>query len=241
VNLDTGRRGTLPPRKDERGFALFFQALSFAVLAAISPSALLVMTMYLGSANPRKTATAYVAGAVLMTIVTAVAALVLIRAVGLAQPSQHAPRYGLRLGIGILALATAAFVIRRKRPADGQRKNGLMSRLIAEPSPATAFLAGLLLFAPGATFLAAVQVVATARVGPVVTTVTLLAIVIVSLLIVLLPLAGYLAAPQATTRRLGAVNAWVRAYGKQLLVIALLVAGVALILDGAVGLISRSH
>jgi hypothetical protein len=218
---------------------LFLQAASFAILAAISPSALLVMTLYLGSPNPRKTATAYVAGAALMTIVTAVAALVLIRAVGLAQPSQHATRYGLRLGIGLLAVATAAFVIRRKPAGNPQSKHGFMSRLVAEPTPRTAFLAGVLLFAPGATFLASVQVVATAREGPVVTSITLLTIVVISLLIVLLPLVGYLAAPDATTRRLGAVNRWVRAYGKQLLVLALLIAGTALILDGAVGLITR--
>jgi len=216
---------------------LFLQAASFAVLAAISPSALLVMTLYLGSPTPRRTATAYVAGAVLMTIVTAVGALVLIRAVGLAQPSQHAPRYGLRLGIGILALATAAFVIKRKRPQNPQSNGGFMSRLVAAPTPRTAFLAGMVLFAPGATFLAAVQVIATAREGPAVTSITLLAIVFISLLIVLLPLVGYLAAPEATSRRLGAVNTWVRAYGKQLLVLALLVAGAALIIDGALGLL----
>jgi Sap, sulfolipid-1-addressing protein len=221
---------------------LFLQAAGFALLAAVSPSALLIMTVYLGSGNPRKTATAYVAGAVLMTIITAVGALVLIRAVGLAQPSQHAPRYGLRLGVGVLALASAAFVITRKRPADGtaqaQRKRGFMSRLIAEPSPATAFVAGVALFAPSATFLAAVQVVATAREGIAVTTVTLLVITVLALLIVLLPLAGYLAAPEATTRRLGAVNQWLRAYGRTILVIAMLVAGSALILDGVLGLTS---
>jgi hypothetical protein len=219
---------------------VFFQAVSFAVLATISPSALLVMTVYLGSASPRQNALAYVAGAALMTCVTAVALLVLIRAVGLDQPSQHAPRYGLRLGIGILALISAAVVIRRKPPAAGQGKRGFMSRLISEPTPKTAFVAGLLLFGPSATFLAAIQVVATAREGLVLTSVTLIIISVISLLIVLLPLAGYLAAPEATARRLGAVNMWVRAHGKQLLVIALMVAGTALILDGAVGLISRS-
>jgi hypothetical protein len=219
---------------------LFFQAVSFAVLAAISPSALLVMTVYLGSASPRQNALAYVAGAALMTLVTAVALLVLIRAVGLNQPSQHAPRYGLRLGIGVLALISAAVVIRRKPPAAGKSKRGFMSRLISEPTPKTAFVAGLLLFGPSATFLAAVQVVATAREGLVVTSATLVAVSVISMLIVLLPLAGYLKAPEATTYRLGAVNSWVRARGKQLLVIAFLVAGTALILDGAVGLISGS-
>jgi hypothetical protein len=219
---------------------LFLQAAGFGLLAAVSPSALLIMTMYLGSGNPRKTATSYVAGAVLMTVITAVGALVLIRAVGLDHPNEHAPRYGLRLGVGILALATVAFVVMRKRPAQGsgqrQGTRGFMTRLVADPSPKTAFVAGVVLFAPSATFLAAVQVVATAREGIAVTTVTLLVIMVLALLIVLLPLASYLAAPEATTRRLGAINRWVRAYGRTILVIALLVAGTALILDGVLGL-----
>jgi hypothetical protein len=50
-------------------------------------------------------------------------------------------------------------------------------------------------------------VVATAREGIAVTTVTLLVIMVLALLIVLLPLASYLAAPEATTRRLGLTNA----------------------------------
>jgi hypothetical protein len=66
---------------------VFAQAAGFAVLAALSPTALLVMAVFLGSANPRTT---------------------------------------------------------------------------ARPRPATAFAVGLILFVPSATFIAAVQVVATA-------------------------------------------------------------------------------
>src|ERR1700689_1204914 len=112
------------------------------------------MAVYLGAANPRTTALMYLAGAILMTIVTAVAALFIIRATGLDQPRQHDARYGLRLGLGILcAIAAAVGALRKPRPPpdpDRPRK-GIVSRLIAAPSPRTAFVSGLLLFAPGAT------------------------------------------------------------------------------------------
>jgi len=74
------------------------QAAGFAVLAAVSPTALLVMAVFLGSENPRKIALLYVTGAVIMTVAMALAFLFILRATGFNQPRQHDPRYGLRLG-----------------------------------------------------------------------------------------------------------------------------------------------
>jgi hypothetical protein len=122
---------------------VFAQAAGFAVLAALSPTALLVMAVFLGSANPRTTALLYVAGATLMTVVMAVAVLFILRGAGLNQPHEHAPRYGLRLGLGVLALASAAFVARRRRrepepgavPDPGKKKPGLITRLTSRRGP----------------------------------------------------------------------------------------------------------
>jgi hypothetical protein len=234
------------------------QAAGFAVLAAISPTSLLVMAVFLGSANPRTTALLYVAGAMLMTVAMAVAVLFVIRATGLNQPHQHDPRYGLRLGLGFLALVAAAVVARRaRRSALAMRAQasvaatpaaatpaaatagvgpGFVSRLVAEPKPSTAFAVGLLLFAPSATFIAAVQVVATSQASVATTTLALVIVVVITGLIVWLPLLTYLAAPAATTRRLKALNGWLRANGRVLLMSALAVCGLALIISSSVSL-----
>jgi hypothetical protein len=216
------------------------QATGFALLAAISPTALLVMAVFLGSANPRRTALMYVAGAVLMTVVMAVAILYLLRGTGLDQPREREPRYALRFGLGVVALAAAVVVSRRRRPLpaadEGEaRRPGLVARLSASPSPRTAFLLGVLLFAPSTTFIAAVQVVATANAGVPVTAGAILVVVILTAATVWLPLLAYLAAPDATTRALGAANAWLRARGRALVIGGLSVAGTILVVNGALG------
>jgi len=211
------------------------QAAGFAFLAAISPTALLVMAVFLGSAKPRETALAYVAGAIVMSVAMAVTLLVVIRVAGLDQPRDHDPRYGLRLAIGVLALAAAVVVIRR-HPRPAGSGSGIISRLIARPSAGSAFAAGLILFAPSATFIAAIQVVATARTRVPGTVLGLVIVVIVSVLIVWLPLAAFLSAPEATTHWLSAFNGWLRARGKVLAACALAVGGVILLIDGILGL-----
>jgi hypothetical protein len=216
------------------------EAAGFALLAAISPTALLVMAVFLSSASPRQTAVMYVAGATVMTVAMAVAVLFVLRATGLNQPRQHDPRYGLRLGLGVVALIAAGVIAWQGRNAvtteSGSAERGMMSRLVARPTAAAAFAAGLVLFAPSATFIAAVQVIATANADVPVTVLGLVIVVVVTVLVVWLPLMTYLAAPGTTTVRLTLLNGWLRARGRTLVIGGLTIAGIILIVNGALGL-----
>ena len=222
------------------------QAAGLAVLAAVSPTALLVMAVFLGSANPRSTALAYVAGAMIMTVVMAITVLLVLRGIGLNQPREREPRYGLRLGLGILALTTGVILLRRGLPqpaspdqAQQKQKQGLIGRLTAHPRPGLAFVAGLILFLPSATFVASVQVVASANASTEATALALIVVVAISALIVWLPLLGYLARPEATVRRLRMLNAWLRAHGRAITVYGLLIGGIVLTISGSLGVASR--
>ncbi len=217
------------------------QAAGFAVLAAVSPTALLVMAVFLGSAHPRETALMYLAGAVAMTVAMAVAVLLVLRGTGLNQPRQHDPRYGLRLALGVIALAVSYYLTRRKAPGPAApgaqpKRPGLVARLTASPTPRTAFLLGLLLFAPSATFIAAVQVIATANEGVPITAAAMLVVIVLTVLTVWLPLLTYLAFPEQTTRLLRNANEWLRVHGRVIAVGALWIAGVVLVVNGALGL-----
>ncbi len=217
------------------------QAAGLAVLAAISPTALLVAAVYLGSARPRQTLLLYLLGALVMSVVMAAVVLAVLRAGGFSLPHHRTPRFGLRLALGVLLLAGGVILASRKRkpPDPDKPQSGLTARLIANPAPYTAFLAGILIFAPGVTFIAAVQVVATARASLDVTVTALAVIVVINVSLVWLPLLGYLAAPGPTTRWLVAFNAWLRRNGRLILAAAMVTAGLIVALNGLIGVITK--
>jgi Sap, sulfolipid-1-addressing protein len=214
------------------------QAAGLALLSALSPTALLIAAIYLGSARPGLTSMFYLAGAVAMSLVMGVVVLLVLRSAGLNHPDQHAARYGLRLCLGIVLLAAAVFVAARKpRQPDPAKAHGLVSRMVAEPAPLSAFLVGLLVFAPGVTFIAALQVIATASAGPDLTSLAVILVVVINVLLVWLPIMLHLIAPTATERRLKAFNHWIRAHGTTVLIGVLIVAGGIMIFDGIYGLV----
>jgi hypothetical protein len=217
---------------------MLIQAAGLALLAALSPTALLIAAVYLGSARPRLVTAFYLAGAVLMSLIMGVILLVILRSANLQRPAEHTPRYELRLVLGILILAAAVVVARRKpRPPDPDKPpKGIVSKLVADPGPLSAFLVGLLIFAPGVSFLAAVQVIATARASFDLTAIALITVVVINVLLVWVPIVIHLVAPEFATRYLTAFNGWLRAHGKLILICVLVAVGGIMVVNGIYGL-----
>jgi len=219
---------------------MLLQAAGLALLAALSPTALLVAAVYLGSARPRLVTAFYLAGAVLMSLIMGVILLVALRNANLQRPGEHTPRYELRLVLGILLLAAAVVVARRQpRPPDPDKPpKGIVAKMVADPKPRSAFLVGLLIFAPGVSFLAAVQVIATAQASFDLTAIALILVVVINVLLVWLPIVIHLVAPGVATRYLTAFNGWLRAHGKLILICVLAVVGGIMIINGIYGLVA---
>ena len=216
---------------------MILQAAGLALLAALSPTTLLVSAVYLGSARPRLVGAAYLVGAIVMSLIMGLVVIAILRNTGLNHHRQRTPRYGLRLGLGLLMLAAGAVVARRKpKLPDPDKKQGLVSRMIANPAPGSAFAVGLLLFAPGITFIAAVQVIATANADVELTTVAIIVVVVINAALVWLPLLVHIFAPGATTRYLTAFNGWLRANGNKILIAVLIVGGLIVAGNGIFGL-----
>ena len=217
---------------------MLIQAAGFALLAALSPTAVLVSTVLLGSANPQRTVLIYVAGAIVMTAIVATIVFVLLRSGHLYQPKERQPRYGVRLGLGLAMLLVCAYLRRRgpKRGDPASKNKGIISRLISRPGAKTAFAVGLLVYTPSLTFIAAVQVVATAKASVPVDIVALASVIVITVAFAWLPLILYLLAPDQTARLLRGLDGWLRSHGYVLTVAALLIGGIALTVNGLLGL-----
>jgi hypothetical protein len=220
---------------------MLIQAAGLALIASLSPTALLVAAVYLGSARPRLTAVFYLTGAVVMSLVMGIVLLLVLRSANLSRPDNYTPRYGLRLGLGILLVVVAAVIARRPaRSADPDNaQRGIVDRLVANPGPVSAFLVGVLVFAPGVTFLAALQVIATAQASLDMTALALLIVVVINVLLVWLPIVLYLAVPELTTRYLKNFNNWLRTHARAILCVVMAVAGVIMVANGSYGLAVR--
>lgn len=220
---------------------MFEEAAGLALLAAISPTVMLMAMLYLGSRRPGQNTFWFLLGGIAIVTVIGVAALIAIRAGGLSLPGHHQTRYGLRLGLGLLAIA-AAVVLGLRMPAERKPKEpkgksrSPVQRLTAEPRPLTAFVVGVFMFGPSMTFLAAVQVVATDKVSPAETIGAMVMIVVLVVSFAWLPLLGYLIAPDATVRGLHAIEAALRRHRKMIMVSAIGVIGVLLTIQGIAGL-----
>jgi hypothetical protein len=220
------------------------QATGFAFLAAVTPAALLVAAVYLGTADPRKTMLFYLAGAVVMTAVIGVIVILALRAGHLNLPHHRTPRYALRLGLGVVAVSAGVVAARRKPKPPGsatsKKKPSLTTRLLDRPSPLTAFTVGLILFLPGVTYIAAASVIATARTSDAGTAGDLALIVVIAVLCAWVPYVLHLIAPDPTTRVLRKFNNWLGAHSRVLVAGALEVAGVILVVNGILGLTGTS-
>ncbi len=215
------------------------QAIGFAFLAALSPTALIVATVFLASADPRRTSLSFLFGALAITVVAGVIVFVALRAGGLAHAAEREPRYGLRLGLGALAFAAIPVVLRRKpSPVKAGQQPGVVSRLVARPAPRAAFAVGLLVFSPSLTFIAAVQVIATAEEGTALVALAAILVIVIAVLLAWVPLVLHLFTPDATNRKLKAIDGWLRQNGRAVAVAGLAVAGVALVVNGVAGLTS---
>jgi Sap, sulfolipid-1-addressing protein len=217
---------------------MVLQAAGLAVLASLSPTALLIASIFLGSARPRLTAGFYLVGAVIMTVVMGVVLIVVLRSLDLNSAAEHTPRYGFRLGLGVMLLATGVAIAMRKprEPSPRGAPQGFVTRLAARPAPASAFIAGVVVFAPGASFLAAVQVIATARASIDLTVLAFAIVVVINVLLVWVPLLVHLAAPRLTTRYLTRFNEWLRVHGRVILTWVLIVVGAIMAGNGIYGL-----
>jgi Sap, sulfolipid-1-addressing protein len=219
--------------------------LVLALAAAISPTILAVVIVVLRSPRPRRLLAAYLFGGLLTSIAVGIAIVTSLKELDVLAGSSPAADPLVNLTVGVLALIVAYVLAtdrdaqleerRRERRASRPSRDPWSQRVLERGTAPIAFAVGVALNLPGAFYLVALKDIAQGQHG---TGSEVFAIVVFNLIMFALaelPLLGYLFAPEATQRRVGAFNEWLGRHARQIVIALATTMGVYLVARGVVG------
>jgi hypothetical protein len=226
--------------------------LSLAAMA--NPTLIAAVTVMLLLPEPKRLMLGYLLGAYLTAITIG---LVIVFTLSGSSTTGGEPSVGPveDIVIGSLALALA-FVLRtgRDRPFEERRRakkeakleakreagkptESLPLRLLGKGNPWVTFLVGAALSFPGVSYLAALTRMHKLNASTVVTVLLVVGFVLVELLLLEVPLLGYVFAPEGTQQKVNAFRSWIARSGRTAVVIGATVIGVWLLIRGVVSLL----
>jgi hypothetical protein len=211
------------------------QAIPLALIASLYPFGLAVVLLLAEAERYKGRVTVFLAGAAICTLAIGFAVVFALHGAGLGQQSEQSPRYGLRIGIGVVFVVVAAILARRppkpKKSGESKvthaaRNGGLIAVLVA----------GILLYLPSPTYLSALQEVGSSKLSPTATVAWVIIVVAITLITIWVPVLVIVLAPDWSKPKLAALNSWLSRNSRTLLIVVLAVLGVWQIIDGIVGL-----
>jgi Sap, sulfolipid-1-addressing protein len=225
------------------------QVFLLSLTAALNPVLVGASTVMLLLPNPKRLMLGYLLGALMTSITLGLVIVFALKGSGTVSTTQNTINPAVDLALGVLLL-TAAFVLgtgRDKRIAERrQARKGpkedkgppRWQQALSKGSARDTFVVGALLTLPGASYLAGLHHIEDQKLS---TTATVLAVVgfnLIMLILLELPLLGYVVAPDWTPGAVERAKAWVGRNGHRAAVIALTALGVALLIKGIAGLVS---
>jgi Sap, sulfolipid-1-addressing protein len=241
------------------------QVFLLSLTAALNPVLVGASTVMLLLPNPKRLMLGYLLGALMTSITLGLVIVFALKGSGTVSTTQNTINPAVDLALGALLL-TAAFVLgtgrdkqitERRQARKGPKEDKGPPRwqqALSKGSARDTFVVGALLTLPGASYLAGLHHIEDQRLSTTATVLTVVGFNLIMLILLELPLLGYVVAPDWTPGAVerakawvgrnghqGAVQrakAWVGRNGHQAAVIALTVLGAALLIKGIAGLVS---
>ncbi len=217
-----------------------------ALTAALNPSLLAAVTIMLALPNPKRLLVGYLLGA---SITSVTCGLVLVFALpdsSTTDTARHtiSPAVDLVLGSLILLVIGAFASQRERRRAWAERRRAKAKdkapprwkRTLSRGSARDTFIVGVLLSFPGASYIAGMTLLSKQNLSDPVTVLVVIAFNAVMLILLELPLIGYVVRPESTAATVDRFGAWVTRSGPRILVRGGAFIGCALILRGLLSL-----
>ena len=160
-----------------------------------------------------------------------------LRDAGVDHSSGQTPRYGLEVAIGALFLVAAVVLARHTPKPKPDAGPSRVTKAVTGSGILAVFVAGIAMYTPSPTYLAALEVIDSSKLSDAATSVWIIIVVLLLLITIEVPILLYWLAPGWTVPRLSALNGWLSRNGRNFFAIVLAVLGVWELTRGLVGLL----
>lgn len=221
------------------------RVFALSLVSALNPTLLAATTLMLALLKPKRLLSGYLAGAMVTSLTCGMVLVFTLHDTGASSTAKRTVNPALNVFLGVVIL-TVAFVIgtgrdtRRRARAERKREEAKdkppprWKRVLSEGSARDTFLVGLLLSFPGASYIAGMDKLSKQNLGTVATVLSVIGFNIIMLLLLEVPLLGYVTSPKRTAVAVARLNNSLRSHGARAALIASIVIGVLLIARGIV-------
>jgi hypothetical protein len=226
------------------------QIFLLSLTAALNPTLLAATTVMLVLPSPKRLLLGYLLGAMMTSITLGlVIVFALSGSSSTTSTAKHTLNPAVDVALGALILVIA-FVVgtgrdtrrrarsERKRAAAVTKAPPRWKQALSGGTARTTFVVGALLTLPGASYLAGLSLIAKQDLPTAGAVLTIIGFNAVMLMLLEIPLIGYAISPEATATRVQRFSAWLSRSGGRIALVGAFVVGLALVLRGAVMLIS---
>jgi Sap, sulfolipid-1-addressing protein len=201
------------------------------------------------AADPRRLMAGFVLGAYTVSISIGLVIVFALQGNDAVHTTQHTLSPAADIVLGLLFLVVA-FVIRGDRDArirahrqaraeaKGPKQAPAWRRALDEGSARGAFVVGILLTLPGASYLVGMTRISKADASTIATVLAVVAFCVIMLLLIEIPLLGFVLSPDATRRRVKRFTDWISSNARTIVARIALVFGCLLLLRAAITLLS---
>jgi hypothetical protein len=217
-----------------------------ALTAALNPSLLAAVTIMLALPSPRRLLLGYLLGAGITSVTCGLILVFALPGTSTTDTARHTVSPAVDLVLGTLTLlVVAAFASQaerrrawaeRRRARSKDKTPPRWKRTLSRGSARDTFIVGVLLSFPGASYIAGMTLLSKQGLSDAVVVLVVLAFNAIALILLALPLLGYLFRPESTAAAVDRFGAWVTRTGPRIVVIGGTFIGCALILRGLLSL-----
>jgi hypothetical protein len=223
------------------------RVILLSLTASLNPTLLATTTVMLLLERPAKLMLGYLLGACVTSIPLGLVIVFSLTGSSTTSTTEHTLSPALDIALGGIAVVAAWVVwsgrhsrrreLRRARKAAKPDKGpSLWERELNKESPRTAFLIGMLLTLPGASYLAGLVEIHRLNHSAPVTVLLVIGFNVVMLWLLEVPLVSFFIAPERTPRAIEHAKAWVAQHSHVFAVRGLTLVGALLIIKGIIGL-----